>query len=94
LTDTNTYVHVDAETRVVTIVRGEADKEGNIIGSLDATYLPGSYAEDQAAGFPALGEAADELLEDLGVRHVSDWSLAGQGLYAVVVETAPVPTVA
>ncbi|KJE20480.1 hypothetical protein FF36_05233 [Frankia torreyi] len=93
MTDTNTYVHVDADTREVRIVRGEADKVGAIIGHLDAIYLtPGSYAADQAAGFPALGEATDNLLSTLEVRHVSDWSPVGQGLYAVVVETVPVPT--
>lgn len=85
MTDTNTYVHVDADTREVRIVRGEADKVGAIIGHLD-------YAADQAAGFPALGEATDNLLSNLEVRHVSDWSPVGQGLYAVVVETVPVPT--
>ncbi|SNQ47738.1 conserved hypothetical protein [Frankia canadensis] len=93
MTDTNTYVYVDADTREVRIVRGEADKVGAIVGRLDPIYpTPDSFAADEAAGFAALGEAADKLLSTLEVRHVSDWSPVGQGLYAVVEETVPVPT--
>jgi hypothetical protein len=92
LTDTNTYVYVDANTREVRLVRGEADKVGAVIGHLDAIYpTSDSLAADETAGFPALGEATDTLLSSLEVRHVSDWSPVGQGLYAVVEETVPVP---
>jgi len=80
LTDTNTYAYVDAGTLDVRIVRGEADTEGTIVGRLDTAELP------------ALSEAADKLLATLGTRPVSDWREVEGGLFAVVEETAAVPT--
>ncbi|MBL7487309.1 hypothetical protein I6A60_00240 [Frankia sp. AgB1.9] len=80
MTDTNTYAYVDADTLDVRIVRGEADTEGTIVGRVDA------------AGLPALSESADKLLATLGVRPVSDWRDVEGGLFAVVEETAAVPT--
>ncbi|MCK9877908.1 hypothetical protein MXD59_19365 [Frankia sp. Ag45/Mut15] len=80
MTDTNTYAYVDADTLDVRIIRGEADKEGAVVGRLDAADLP------------ALGDAADKLLATLGIRPVSDWSDVEGGLFAVVEETAAVPT--
>ncbi|MCM3886585.1 hypothetical protein [Frankia sp. R82] len=80
MTDTNTYAFVDADTLDVRIIRGEADTEGTIVGRLDA------------AGLPALSEAADKLLATLGVRSVSDWRDVEGGLFAVVEETTAVPT--
>jgi hypothetical protein len=80
LTDTNTYAYVDAATLDVRIVRGEVDTEGTIVGRLDTADLP------------ALSEAADKLLAILGVRPVSDWRDVEGGLFAVVEETAAVPT--
>ncbi|MEX5635525.1 hypothetical protein [Parafrankia sp. FMc2] len=80
MTDTNTYAYVDAETLDVRIVRGEADKVGTVVGRVDAVDSP------------ALSEAADKLLATLGVRPVSDWSDVEGGLFAIVEETAAVPT--
>lgn len=80
MTDTNTYAYVDAGTLDVRIVRGEADTEGTVVGRLDAADLP------------ALSEAAGKLLATLGVRPVNDWRDVEGGLFAVVEETAAVPT--
>ncbi|MCK9904733.1 hypothetical protein CC117_05715 [Parafrankia colletiae] len=80
MTDTNTYAYVDADTLDVRIIRGEADTEGTIVGRLDAADLP------------ALSEAAGKLLATLGIRPVSDWRDVEGGLFAVVEETAAVPT--
>ncbi|OAA25209.1 hypothetical protein UG55_102430 [Frankia sp. EI5c] len=80
MTDTNTYAYVDADTRDVRIIRGEADTVGTVVGRLDEADLP------------ALGEAAGKLLATLGVRPVSDWREVEGGLFTVVEETAAVPT--
>jgi hypothetical protein len=75
LSNTNTYVEVDAGTRDVRI----SDREGEILGRVDAVYLlQGEFNEDRTKGFPRLLDATRVWLETRGI-YIGDWRSTGVG---------------